>query len=485
MYSNHYNQRVRLSQHDTYLRCNSVVVAILTIILTSLVAYFLAVIATSSTLKKKPFSNGSEESLESTRWLNENAGEQFKTLNYKPAEVAHQHRNDFGKVDVPLEYLKREHQNVVRPVTGWQPLVEASEVVTSRVLKPPDNFVGKSERLRGIRDQLNFLQRNELLQLIRILQKRVDEWPIVSIKKRHIEQSPTLTNVSSSSRESESSLPKEPVVIRSSKMNRLVAYLDKIQSNIPPIDVGKLEKLAALDDEKSIVRIVAPGTVDAVLKANSSSQDSDSRTPYKANTQEIVSWRERRESVAPTGDFGDWPQEQVEDWPVSSTTVRPRKKKIRKKVVVSTTSTTTTTTLAPETTTTPPTIPPSSPTPPQAFEEVWIEEEEEIIRPPRRKSKKYKKKPAVQETTTLAPTTTTTSTTTTTTTTTTTPAPTIQTTTLAPEEDWPDDPWPQASSTKSPELWPQQPVEEEKWPEEEWLDELKNDVQKRIHVIYN
>lgn len=359
----------------------------------------------------------------------------------------------------------------------------ASEVVSRRVAPVGGGRFNAS----GFREKLAQLSRADLLKLLKIVQVRLDH-STRPLGKRQAASNVTRPasaqaggqHANETSATSATSSTKRPdTVIRSDKMNRLVKYLETVEASMPQINMSELERLTALEGERSVVRVVKPAVLSGVLEPEP--EAGKLGLVSEADSPPISSWRDPVESVAPSGDGGVWSKEPVEDWPAETTeaptTRRPRKRKRKK--FVSTTSTTTTTTWAPETTST---------TPAQAFEEVWIEEEEEIVRPPRRKTKKYKKK------TSAAPEVV--STTTTTTTTTTTPTPTSSTTLLpAIIEDWPEEVWPhqdqvEVSSTASPKLWPEQPQpaphgEVEKWPEEEWLNELRDDIQSRLHLVYD
>ena len=446
-----------------FLRCNSALVAILTISLTALTAYLITMIANPYRV--------------STNWTTPGNSTPVDRLDQQNAfsDSRQRHRRTLkttvqpSKLSRPFSILT--NRSIILPIE-WQPMVEASEMISTRIQPNEPTQLSASKFKQG----LAHLNRSDLLRLLKILQDRIDK-SRMTMKKRNVEQEPSASTQNTQGDNKDE--PRDEIVVaRSPKMRQLMDYLERIESTVPKIDVERLEKFSATNNERSIVRVIRPEVMSAVLQTESK------HIPIRSG-EELAPWHERIESVAPVE---DWPQQQevVEDWPqTEEPTQRPKKrKKKRRKLVTTTTSTTTTTTPLPviiETTTY---IPPSSPAPTAALEEVWIEEEEDIVRPPRRKLKKYKKKtlPLPRTTTTTS----TTTSTTTTTTTTTTRAPTAIVNTILPEEEWPEEQWPE-DGTKSPkpiaEPWPQQ-EDQERWPEEEWLNALRDDIQKRLHIIY-
>lgn len=443
-----HHQRHRL-HYARLTRGNSVIIAVLTVISTALTAYLLTVIT-------KNMTSESPVSRVSTR----------DSLGFpQPLESASQQAPKHPNHRMNYKRSLRSNQSIILP-KEWQPIVEASEEIVTRV--KPDDYITQS--LHKFKDRLAHMSQPELLKLLRVLQAKVGKAPATSIiKKRHASR---LT----ASDTQKISTHVEPTIMRSDKMSRLMSYLDSIESISPTLDAKKLKRMSTMDEGGSIIRVVKPEIMAAMLSTSN---------PARV-VRETASWQDQQQNkfLVPNGEAG-WPQQDVvvEDWPTVQPVqpaAQPKRRKKKKKVPITTTTTTTTTTPAPvfvETTTF---TPPPSPAPPSAapFEEVWIEEEEDIYRPPRRKTKKYKKK------TSAAPETTTTSTTTTTTTTTTTPAPTTAAPVVEPvAEEWPNDVWPAQSSTKAPTLWPAN-KQEEQWPEEEWLDAFKNDIQNRLHIVY-
>lgn len=485
------NQRAR-PPRSSILRVNALIIASLTVFTTACTVYLLVAIA--STFKYGPHGNRSyatsHESISKILPSVLHQKSHLGDLGNSWLNTTRQQRENLSlknQSSTPRFNYKRSlksNQTIILP-KEWQPLIEASENMVAMI--KPDEYLADS--MHRFKLRLAKMSPQDLRRLLHVLQEKVNKSPTPTKKKRE-ETRPSLTGANSSE---VNKINGVDVIQRSRKMSRLMSYLESIESMASQLDVGKLNKLSAMDDNQSIVRVVKPEVMEAVFKQGTATKrvgdtTTQSRAVREAGNRGI-------DSVAPTTLEADWPEQEVvvEDWP---TTVQPaprkKKRKKKKKVPVTTTTTTTTTTPAPiipETTTFTP--PPAPSPPPQAFEEVWIEEEEDIVRPPRRKLKKYKKKTSPQETTT------TTSTTTTTTTTTTTPAPTTTTTTVVPTtviidtttEDWPEEAWPVTvspkSTTTSAPLWPQKQLpEEQQWPEEAWLENMTNDIQNRVHIMY-
>lgn len=434
---------------DRLIRCNFVIIAVLTVSSTALTAYLLNVI-----VYYEPSAVTNNVSVAKTE----------AEASYPNAKSAQSTNTDVDwDGDQKATIMKNQSLGMSR---DWNPLLEASEAIESKMMPEAIPLTIDMEKFK---QRLATMTKHELLELLKVLQERIDG-SAVAERKRNIADKHSMeqTRIQHQFKE------KEAVVHRSEKMSQLMDYLDRLQLNMPQININRLDGLSSMSgDAKSLVKIVKPSIMNAVLKPPDQSMQSSLEREVRAVDN---SWQERIESVAPSEGWPQQPEVVVEDWPVEpQTTARPKKKKRKKKVPTTTTTSTTTTTPPPPETTY---VPPSSPAPPTAFEEVWIEEEEDIYRPPRRKLKKYKKKPLTTTTTT------TTSTSTTTTTTSTTPAPTT-TTTEAPVEDWPKDHWAAKSSTSSPATgWPNEPAQEEKWPEEEWLNTVKNTVQNQLNLIY-
>lgn len=461
----------------------------MTILVTGLTAYLISVIAKQPQLQPK--SSAAEH-------FNRPPGPDYESSAGAAEALIEEEEVSSRGPPAGLNKSQRRKRKVVTTQARFGPksplgeplVLESSEIVATRVR--PANELHTSHNLQRLKRKLAHLNRSDLIKLLGLVQERIDN----SIKKRQAEAPmETLKLEASASGGSVARIQNnttvnnasdqanvQPVVVRSAKMEQLMGYLEKIETNMPQLNATALDRLTALNDELSIVRVVKPETLNSVLQANGTDLkplNSQQQVGSFIESSPFSSWHEPVESVAPDSDW--WPQQQkepVEDWsPVTQAPVtqRPRKKK-RKRV-----RTTTTTTYAPETTTyyqQPSSS--SSPAPQTALEEVWIEEEEEIVRPPRRKTKKYKKRTQPEQITTS--------------TTTTTRIPTRYTTTQQPAiiEDWPEEQWPQqeqASSTKAPHKWPEQlqqvPEEEhQKWPEEEWLNALRDDIQSRLHLVY-
>lgn len=448
MYKNIPYQHKR-SACDRLVGCNFVIIAVLTISSTALTAYLLNVI-----VYYEPGSYAETNNVSVRKTEAETSYPIAKSTQSTNTEV------DWDG-DQKAAIMKNQSLGLSR---DWNPLLEASEAIESKMMPEALPLTIDMEKFK---QRLATMTKHELLELLKILQERIDR-SAVAVRKRNIAEKHLMEQTSFQHQFKE----KEAVVHRSEKMSQLMDSLDRLQSNMPQININRLDGLSSMSkDARSLVKIVKPSIMNAVLKPPDQSMQGSLEREVRAVDN---SWRDRIESVAPSEGWPQQPEVVVEDWPVEpQTTARPKKKK-KKKKVQTTTTTTTTTPPPPETTY----VPPSSPAPPTAFEEVWIEEEEDIYRPPRRKLKKYKKKPLPATTTT-----TTTTTTSTTTTTTTTPAPT--TTTEAPVEDWPKDHWAAKSSTSSPATsWPSEPAQEEKWPEEEWLNTVKDTVQNQLNLIY-
>jgi len=465
------------------------------------------------------------------------SGVQTSILNGRPAGLAK-----------PLQDSeKKNHSKPLQRLVsrgGWQPmLMQASEPSEMKLFRQPRGLLRTSASLHRFNKKLSTFSRAELLGLLKILQERIDHSGLM-VKKRQVatDMRETLDPDASVARFNTSTAVVSPpslapttsnttprsteIVKRSNKMNHLMNYLDSIESMVSKIDVGNLDRLSTMDGERSIVHVVRPELMSTILVTDGNAGSNPSQflggkdgvrgsQGLEEDERVVASWKPGSgigvESVAP--DAG-WPQEEVEeDWP-SQTTAKPKKRKRKRKRIptttttsttsTSTTTTTTSTTTSTTTTPAPESWPTTSQPPSSGLEEIWIEEEEDIVRPPKRKTKKYKKKTLpTSDTTTTTSTTTTTRAPTTSTSTTTTQVPTTSTTTTqAPIEDWPEEEaWPEQqpviiSSTKAPKLWPSQPVpgqqqqqqqqqqQDEKWPEEEWLNELRDEIQNRLHVIY-
>lgn len=464
MYRNSYKQKKLAS--DRLIKCNFVIVAVLTISSTALTAYLLNVIVYS-----QPKSSSSSSTEVSNVSMFDSSDEAlYPIARSTQSDTSLRDQNSIAQTmntgidwDIDQTQAAISLNQSLDIARDWNPLLEASEAIESKVR--PDLLPLNMQKFK---EQLALMSKQDLLRLLKILQERIDRSAIL-LKKRNIAERRMMDQTKLDYQFKE----KEAVVHRSEKMSQLMSYLDRLQSNMPQININRLNGLASLNENnKSLVRIVKPSIMNAVLKPADSMQSGLERDVRAADS----SWRDQIQSVAPSEGWPQQPEVVVEDWPAEQTTARPKRRKKKKKIHTTTTSTTPLPPIIIETTYTPPT----SPAPPTAFEEVWIEEEEDIYRPPRRKLKKYKKKPI--------PTTTTTTTSTTTTTTTTPPPPTTTTTTTeAPIiEDWHKDHWAaKSSSTSAPApSWPTEPEQEEKWPEEEWLNTVRDTVQNQLNLIY-
>lgn len=551
------------------LHGNSLIIALLTIAMTAATAFVITGIANS--VNSKSLFNRTLITKRSQIYpevpMRIMIPQKFASLESKNQQSGgvNMASNENSKINHKRSLSKQTSQSIILP-KEWQPIMEASEMMSTKV-KPEMYLV---ESLKKFKRRLSKMNHAELVSMMKVLEDRVEKsaynWkggmthnstpmpmsitPTTTTTmlttttktmegKGKSDLSPigTMTKMAPRGEEIEEKMPliqmgkmvrpQEPmtqqkeqqdqVVMRSDKLNKLMNYLESIESMTPKIDMNKLKMMIAMDDDRSIVRVVKPEVMKAMLEVENGTESTSGGNDGEGNDvdddvngEKVYKFtRTVREightsldgsgdldSVVPIGSSdaaSDWPQQQeVEDWP--SPTVHPslapkkRKRKKKKKVTTTTTTTTTPIPIYIETTTYLPPTPPPPPSP-HAFEEIWIEEEEDIVRPPKRKLKKYKKKTHPE-----APTTT--STTSTTTTTTTTPRPTrtttTTTTTAEPVEDWPNDPWPQpvvvsSTSTRAPSVWPlkhEQEHEQEQWPEEAWLESFKSDLQNRLHIVY-